>query len=212
MSRILALWSAAATAVDARSQTARVTRSLRCMAFAPRLRGRAASFYGMVRGSALAARLNRWGQPPIFLFHSCCLFSPALRLALSAKAPPPPCTWDRGGWPAPRTAPEEEPMPTRGTGEELPTVDHTALTGAEGAAPVRPPEELPARLGRYRVTGLLGTGGFGVVYKGHDDELQRDVAIKVSHSRHVTSRDDADAYLAEARILASLDHPGIVAV
>jgi hypothetical protein len=33
-------------------------------------------------------------------------------------------------------------------------------------------------LGRYRVTARLGAGAFGVVYKAHDDELQREVAIK----------------------------------
>jgi len=30
-------------------------------------------------------------------------------------------------------------------------------------------------LGRYRITGTLGKGGFGVVYKGHDDDLRREV-------------------------------------
>jgi serine/threonine protein kinase len=51
-----------------------------------------------------------------------------------------------------------------------------------------------------------------VVYKGHDYDLGRDVAIKVPH-RHLVSRPDhTEAYLEEGRILAALDHPGIVAV
>jgi serine/threonine protein kinase/formylglycine-generating enzyme required for sulfatase activity len=68
------------------------------------------------------------------------------------------------------------------------------------------------RLGRYRITAKIGSGGFGVVYKGYDEELHRDVAIKVSHPNRGASTDAVEAYLAEGRILASLDHPGIVPV
>lgn len=68
------------------------------------------------------------------------------------------------------------------------------------------------RLGRYRITGRIGSGSFGVVYQGHDDELRRDVAIKVPHRRHISSPEDIKTYLAEARILAGLDHPGIIPI
>ena len=71
---------------------------------------------------------------------------------------------------------------------------------------------LPPHLGRYRVTARLGAGGFGVVYKAHDDDLQRDVAIKVPHRHRIATAADVEAYLAEARMLATLDHPGIVPV
>lgn len=71
---------------------------------------------------------------------------------------------------------------------------------------------LPAKLGRYRVTARLGAGGFGVVYRGRDDELQRDVAIKVPLRERVATPPDAEAYLAEARVVAALDHPHIVPV
>jgi formylglycine-generating enzyme required for sulfatase activity len=70
----------------------------------------------------------------------------------------------------------------------------------------------PARLGRYRVTATLGEGGFGVVYRGYDEELRRGVAIKVPHRHRVARPEDVEAYLAEARILAGLDHPHIVPV
>jgi len=70
----------------------------------------------------------------------------------------------------------------------------------------------PARLGRYTITDQLGSGGFGVVYKGYDAELRREVAIKVPHRRRLARPEDAATYLAEARIVAGLDHPHIVPV
>jgi eukaryotic-like serine/threonine-protein kinase len=85
--------------------------------------------------------------------------------------------------------------------------------GDVGAGPIPGSDRgLPARLGRHRITALLGSGGFGIVYKGYDDELRRDVAIKVPHRERVTRPEDAEAYLAEARLLAGLDHPHIVPV
>jgi formylglycine-generating enzyme required for sulfatase activity len=108
-------------------------------------------------------------------------------------------------------------------GRSLAPLHSTHLTppGEETVAdpvPGRPGEERPPRhLGRYRLTARLGSGGFGVVYKGYDGELRREVAIKVPHRHRLTSPQDAgvdltDVYLTEARVLASLDHPGIVPV
>jgi hypothetical protein len=82
---------------------------------------------------------------------------------------------------------------------------------ATGPDAVRDPE-MPAQLGRYRITARLGQGGFGVVYKGYDDDLRRDVAIKVPHRERVRQAADAEVYLAEARVVAGLDHPHIVPV
>jgi hypothetical protein len=72
--------------------------------------------------------------------------------------------------------------------------------------------ESPAAFGRYQVTRLLGQGGFGVVYLGHDPELCRTVAIKVPRRDRLSSSADTEAYLAEARLLAAAAHPGIVPV
>jgi serine/threonine protein kinase len=81
-----------------------------------------------------------------------------------------------------------------------------------GLAPEIAEDLGPRQLGRYRIVARLGSGGFGVVYRGHDEELDRDVAIKVPHRHRLLSPADAQAYLTEARVLARLDHPGIVPV
>ena len=70
----------------------------------------------------------------------------------------------------------------------------------------------PERIDRYRVKKVLGKGGFGLVYLAHDEGLDRLVALKVPHAHRVSRVGDADAYLAEARLVASLDHPNIVPV
>jgi len=72
--------------------------------------------------------------------------------------------------------------------------------------------ELPQSIGRYRVNRELGHGGYGRVYLAYDDLLQRFVAIKVPQRRLVAGPMDATAHLAEARAVATLDHPNIVPV
>ncbi len=72
--------------------------------------------------------------------------------------------------------------------------------------------EVLSTIGRYRVWGVLGEGGFARVYHAVDEELQRDVAIKVPHRRRGTDPAEMDTYWAEARIVAGLDHAAIVPV
>jgi eukaryotic-like serine/threonine-protein kinase len=70
----------------------------------------------------------------------------------------------------------------------------------------------PSQIGRYRVIRLLGKGGFGRVYLAHDDELDRPVAIKLPNPERVSSPEDLEAYLKEAKVLARLEHSNIVPV
>ena len=72
---------------------------------------------------------------------------------------------------------------------------------------------LPAigdRLDAYRITGILGRGGMGVVYRAvrADDEYQKEVAIKVAALGLLTP-DMRVRFLQERQILANLDHPNI---
>jgi serine/threonine protein kinase len=99
--------------------------------------------------------------------------------------------------------------------------DNVSTVGDREDAPPNPPppsgtptleEVLPTRLGRYRVLARLGSGSFGAVYRGFDEQLRRDVAIKVPHRERFRRSGDLDAYLAEARAVAALDHPHIVPV
>ncbi len=85
----------------------------------------------------------------------------------------------------------------------------------EGQSLPRPPTDppsLPTHIGRYRIERQLGAGGFGRVYLARDEQLQRAVAVKVPHHHLVARPEEADAYLAEARTVARLDHPNIVPV
>ncbi|MGH9722094.1 MAG: serine/threonine-protein kinase [Bryobacteraceae bacterium] len=64
---------------------------------------------------------------------------------------------------------------------------------------------------RYRLLSPVGRGGMGAVYLAEDTVLERRVALKVLHAADV-SGDLAGRMLREARILARLEHPGIVPV
>ncbi len=82
-----------------------------------------------------------------------------------------------------------------------------------GPAPATPadPAVLTGALRRYRIERILGQGAFGIVYLAEDQELHRFVALKVAHqARQLQS--NIDAFVAEARVLASLDHPSIIPV
>src|SRR5205807_2659824 len=70
----------------------------------------------------------------------------------------------------------------------------------------------PAAFGRYQVRRALGSGGFGTVYLGHDTDLDRPIAIKVRCSGANVPAAEIEHFLQEARRLAKLRHPGIVAV
>ena len=66
-------------------------------------------------------------------------------------------------------------------------------------------------VGHYRIVDLLGRGGSGTVYKGVDETLQREVAVKVLNP-DLADRDAMRRFLGEATILAKLNHPSIATI
>ena len=67
-------------------------------------------------------------------------------------------------------------------------------------------------LGHYRILEQIGAGGMGVVYRAHDLQLDRDVAVKVLPSGTLTDSDARSRFRKEALTLARLNHPNIATV
>ncbi|HEY3190341.1 MAG TPA: protein kinase [Solirubrobacteraceae bacterium] len=72
--------------------------------------------------------------------------------------------------------------------------------------------QVPATIGKYRVTDRIGRGGMGMIFKAHDPVLDRLVALKVI-SPEVEVTDELRArFFREAKACAKLNHPNIVTV
>ncbi len=97
---------------------------------------------------------------------------------------------------------------------EAPTTGGTTLD----AAPVIHDETRPMRtprrttLGPFRLEEKIGEGGMGVVYRAHDPQLRRWVAIKRIHSRYEKDGAYNRLFLAEARAVAAVSHPNIAQI
>ncbi|HEY6362874.1 MAG TPA: serine/threonine-protein kinase [Vicinamibacterales bacterium] len=76
------------------------------------------------------------------------------------------------------------------------------------------PDELAvgARLGPYEIVGLIAAGGMGEVYRAHDTRLAREVAIKVLPRSSSETIDALARFEREARAVAALNHPNILAL
>src|SRR5262249_59817827 len=67
-------------------------------------------------------------------------------------------------------------------------------------------------LGHYRVLEQIGSGGMGVVYRAHDLQLDRDVALKVLAPGTLADNRARARFRKEAMALARLNHPNIATV
>lgn len=116
-----------------------------------------------------------------------------------------------------------EPAPQR----PAPTVLDALQSRVDGPLGVHlesgEPEDRPLRVtdevramrdprGRYQIVGEVGRGGVGVVYKGRDQDLGRDVAMKFLKDEFAARPDVLARFVEEAQIGGQLQHPGIVPV
>ena len=68
------------------------------------------------------------------------------------------------------------------------------------------------RFDHYRLLEKIGAGGMGVVYRAHDEQLDRDVAVKVLPAGTLADDEDRRRFRKEALALARLNHPNIATV
>jgi eukaryotic-like serine/threonine-protein kinase len=81
------------------------------------------------------------------------------------------------------------------------TTNPTALAGLRGR-----------RLGRFELLERVGVGAFSSVWRAHDLQLDRVVAVKIPHPELIEAPRDLERIYREARTVAQLRHPGIVSV
>jgi len=67
-------------------------------------------------------------------------------------------------------------------------------------------------LGHYRIVSRIGEGGMGVVYRAHDEVLERDVALKVVREGTLVGKSSRENLLHEARAASALSHPNICTI
>lgn len=101
--------------------------------------------------------------------------------------------------------PQDQPAPGNGLHDETLSMDGEPVGAASDAAAVEP----PSRWGHLQVLGPIGKGGFGEVFRAHDPQLQRDVALKLLRT---DSALDEDQFLREGQRLAQFRHPNVLAV
>lgn len=87
-----------------------------------------------------------------------------------------------------------------------------ALAREQVRAGVFPRLAAPYTIGRYQILRRVGSGGMGLVLAANDPQLEREVAIKVVRQEGIASGEAQARLLREARAIARLQHPNVVAV
>jgi serine/threonine protein kinase/CheY-like chemotaxis protein len=75
-----------------------------------------------------------------------------------------------------------------------------------------PDDWMGRRLGKYKITGLLGVGETGMVFKAHDTSIERDVAIKILTKAFYNNEVVLKRFLAEAKTAGKFEHVNTVTI
>ncbi|MEK6323141.1 MAG: protein kinase [Acidobacteriota bacterium] len=97
--------------------------------------------------------------------------------------------------------------------ESKPSGDESVASGASRLTGI--PQQglvIGQRIGHYQVRAKLGAGGMGEVYRAHDEQLDRDVALKVLPARSFSDATARARLLREAKSAAALNHPNICTI
>jgi formylglycine-generating enzyme required for sulfatase activity/serine/threonine protein kinase len=91
--------------------------------------------------------------------------------------------------------------------------NETMIENSRSGNAVRISNDAPlTQFGRYRITKELGRGAMGAVYLAHDQQLDREIALKIPKFDSEMNADLLERFYREARAAAALQHPGICPV
>jgi eukaryotic-like serine/threonine-protein kinase len=106
-----------------------------------------------------------------------------------------------------------------GNDSELRSQVESLMAASEGSGDAFPSSMIPARrlsagtvIDHFEIVSLLGAGGMGEVYRARDQQLKRDVAIKLLPPNLCLNRERQRRFEQEARAAAALSHPNILAI
>ncbi len=102
------------------------------------------------------------------------------------------------------------PHPSQGSEETATSDTDRTVVGLPGLSD--PEAWIGQSLGKYEITGVLGQGGMGLVFRGFDPTIERDVAIKVLSGAVAQDAAALQRFQVEARTAGKLSHPNVVTV